>query len=60
MKKELTLQEATQKAINDLYNLKEWMLDDTLNAYQAVMVIEGIIYTLEHPEKHYSNGMIKY
>jgi len=58
MRKSLTLDEIVPEVIKDIKNLKELLKDEKINTYQMDLILNSVLYSLEHPEKHFSDGSI--
>jgi hypothetical protein len=60
MKQPLTLNETVPQVITGLKDLQQAVQNKSINDYQIGLVLTSLIYSLEHPEKHFSNGDIAY
>lgn len=58
MIKSLTLEEVIPQVITDLKDLQQAIRDGKINTYQTNLVLTSILYSLEHPEKHFSDGSV--
>jgi len=60
MKESLTLNEVVPQVINGLKELKQSIRDEKINAYQMDLILESLLYSLEHPEKHFTDGSVAF
>lgn len=60
MKNPLTIKEIVPDVIKGLKDLKQEIRDESVNTYQIDLILTSILYSLEHPEKHFSDGSVEF
>ncbi|MEG0898377.1 MAG: hypothetical protein RSF40_01525 [Oscillospiraceae bacterium] len=56
MKTPLTINETVPQVIEGLKELRQWVSDEKINNYQITLILTSLLYSLEHPENHFSDG----
>lgn len=60
MNKPLTLTEIVPDVIRDIKMLDRAIKDEEITNYQIGLCLTSILYSLEHPEKHFTDGTVIY
>ena len=60
MRTPLTIKETVPQVVNELKDLKQEIRDESINTYQIDLILTSILYSLEHPEKHFSDGYVEF
>ena len=58
MREPLTLNETVPQVIDAIKDLKQYIRNGKINSYTTDLILTGILYSLEHPEKHFSDGSV--
>ena len=58
MKRPLTVEETVPQVIAGLKDLQQGFKSGRINNYQVDLILASLIYSLEHPEKHFSDGSV--
>lgn len=58
MKRQLTIEETVPQVIMGLKDLQHGIKNGEVNDYQTDLILTSLIYSLEHPENHFSDGSV--
>jgi len=60
MREPMTLKETVPQVINGIKDLQKAIREEKINTYQTGLILESLLYSLEHPEKHFTDGSVAF